>query len=65
MCPVCILTTAGLSIISGLITTTGLSAVALTKPVMRSSKKKAAGPSESRRTGLAPAQGLKTQESGR
>ena len=61
MCPVCILTTAGLSIISGLITTTGLSAVALTKPVIRTSRKRATAPRESGRKGLAPTPELKTQ----
>ena len=67
MCPVCILTTAGLSIISGLITMTGLSTVALTKTVMRSSAKKTAHRVESskRRKALAQMQEFKTQETGR
>jgi hypothetical protein len=66
MCPVCILT-AGLSIVSGLITTSGLSTVALTKTVMRGSTKKSAQRTDvsSGGKGLAQAQGSKTQETSR
>lgn len=65
MCPVCILTTAGLSIVSGLITMGGLSTAALTKTVMRSSAKKDTKRTESQRKALAQAQELKTRETGR
>ena len=40
MCPVCLLTTAGISILSGLITTSGLSAVAIKQTVFEPSAKK-------------------------
>ena len=40
MCPVCLLTTVGISILSGVITTSGLSAVAIKKTVIESSMRK-------------------------
>ena len=39
MCPVCLLTTAGISILSGVITTSALSAVAIRKTVSEPSMK--------------------------
>lgn len=67
MCPVCLLTTAGISIVSGLITTSGLSAVAVRKTVFEPSEKKRKARAEraARSREAAHAQGLKTQEGAR
>ena len=40
MCPVCLLTTAGISILSGVITTSGLSVVAIKRTAFEPSQKK-------------------------
>ena len=67
MCPVCLLTTAGISIVSGLITTSGLSAVAIKKTVFEPSEKKRKTRAERavQSTGAAHARELKAQGAAR
>jgi hypothetical protein len=64
MCPVCLLTTAGISILAGLITTSGLSAVAIKKTVFETSEKKRKARAERsvQSRGAAQTPKLKTQE---
>ena len=64
MCPVCMLTTAGISIVSGLITTSGLSAVAIrVQPSVKKQKPRAE--TAGRMKWLAHTKELKTQENAR
>jgi len=67
MCPVCMLTTAGLSIVSGLITTSGLSAVAIRKTIFQPPVKKSKARAERavRSESAAQTPELKRREMGR
>jgi len=65
MCPVCLLTTAGISILSGVITTSGLSVVAIKKTAFEPSEKKRKGNRRATHDGGLKAAEFKTQEAAR